>query len=673
MSGKIPFLKYTLAFLAGILLTSALPFEANLMALAIILVVLLLFIVWIRKYALPITAEAYSINTLLVLVICGWYYSTAYHKTLFNDYIPETGHYFGAVVEKNPTINNRVRYTVKLQGASKGDSTFALHEKIILFVSDSTTNELLLPGSQISFNARLFPINMNNNPGDFNYRQHMYRKGIRYQGYAHEKTYTFPTERHNVQTVALNLRSKLLKRYHDYGIDNDEFAVLAALTLGEKSYLSADIKHCFSASGAMHVLAVSGLHVGIIFMVISLLLKPMGNGKMARVGRVILIIGFLWGYAFVTGLSPSVLRACTMFSFISVGANLKRRTNIYNTLAVSAFVLMLFNPNIIGETGFQLSYAAVTSIVFFQPRIAGLLKIENSILKYLWELFAVSVAAQIGTFAISIFYFHQFPVYFWLSNYIVIPSAALLLYGAMLFFMFGFVPVFGQVIGFAMNLVVRIMNAGVQWVESLPGSVISNLWIDEITLVLLIILVFMVGWFLIKRQIGLMICLIGLLILIIGNMTVENIKSRNQTLIVFYNNYNDKLVSFIDGNTHYYFTTSDSLNANTLNLLENSSGFFKTTEAQRIAKGFSSNNLTFHGNAILFKYLSISINTQKDDLKTAAFHDIYWEPKKSHIDLKINDMISIKNLQNGKLNTIRKDKNTLTFQTQKDGSLLIFM
>ena len=178
----------------------------------------------------------------------------------------------------------------------------------------------------------------------------------------------------------------------------------------------------------MHVLAVSGLHVGIIFFILNFLLTPLNRNKRLLKIKLFLLVGALWFYAFLTGLSPSVMRSCTMFSFIVVGENLNKRTNIYNTLAASAFLLMLINPLIIFGAGFQLSYIAVISIVFFQPRLAALVAVKNRILKYVWDLFTVSVAVQIGTAPISIFYFHQFPVYFWLSNFIVIPGAALILY-----------------------------------------------------------------------------------------------------------------------------------------------------------------------------------------------------------------------------------------------------
>ena len=183
--------------------------------------------------------------------------------------------------------------------------------------------------------------------------------------------------------------------------------MLAALTLGYKDALTPELRESFSTTGAMHVLAVSGLHVGIIFVVLEFLLSFLNRWRFGKRLKPILIIVLLWSYAFITGLSPSVLRSSVMFSCMAFGGVLGRKSNTYNTIFVSAFFLLFFNADLLFDVGFQLSYSAVIAIVYFQPKIAGLLYVRNRFLRWAWDLAAVSLAAQIGTAPFAIFYFHQ--------------------------------------------------------------------------------------------------------------------------------------------------------------------------------------------------------------------------------------------------------------------------
>jgi competence protein ComEC len=222
-------------------------------------------------------------------------------------------------------------------------------------------------------------------------------------------------------------------------------------------------------------LAVSGLHVGIIYQIVAWVFL-LGNKRKAKNNWLFLVatIAVLWIYAFITGLSPSVLRAVTMFSVVVLAKVVARQSNIYNTLAVSAFILLLWNPYLLMQVGFQLSYIAVIGIVYLQPKFAQLWNVENRTGKFFWSMTCVSVAAQIATFPIGLLYFHQFPTYFWLSNFIVIPAATVILIGGIALLAFSWLDFIACLIGCGLKWFILVLNSLVFKIQEIPGALISG-------------------------------------------------------------------------------------------------------------------------------------------------------------------------------------------------------
>ena len=213
------------------------------------------------------------------------------------------------------------------------------------------------------------------------------------------------------------------------GVEGKQLKVASALLLGYRENLDKELVKSYASAGAMHVLAVSGLHVGILYLLLTRIFSFLKKVKKVKNGKfilTILIVSFLWFYAIMTGLSASVMRATTMFSFIVIGNELlNRKTSIYNTLAVSAIILMIINPFIVYQVGFQLSYVAVVGIVYLQPKLNRLFYSRYKLVRGVWAITCVSLAAQIATFPLSLHYFHQFSTYFFISNLIVIPASSL--------------------------------------------------------------------------------------------------------------------------------------------------------------------------------------------------------------------------------------------------------
>lgn len=315
------------------------------------------------------------------------------------------------------------------------------------------------------------------NPGEFDFANYLVYNNIFHQQFVGDNFVKLAESAPN-RLKALSIQSRqFCKERLVAHIDNAEVrSVMLAIVLGIKNELDNELQGAFSASGAMHVLAVSGLHVGIIYAIVLLLFKQTKVDQ--RKGRwwiASISIIILWCYAFLTGLSPSVLRAVTMFSFIALAKAMGRNGNIYNTLAASAFILLWYNPYLIMSVGFQLSYLAVFGIVYLQPKFYQLFTIHNYLLDKVWAITCVSLAAQIATAPLSMLYFHQFPTYFLISNLFIIPAAFVMLIMGLLMLLFSSIPLVGEGLGWLIEFFVQIVNTLVFFVRDLPGSTLEGI------------------------------------------------------------------------------------------------------------------------------------------------------------------------------------------------------
>lgn len=389
----------------------------------------------------------------------------------------------------------------------------------------------------------------NNNPEGFNYPQYLQRQGIAATAYVPNGKWKTAgrNDRFSIMDLAERCQQYLLSIYKKYDIYKDNFGVLAALTLGYKESLSPDIRQSFSATGAMHILAVSGLHTGIIFVVLNWIFSLLiGRFKQLQGLQTILIITCLWSYAFITGLSPSVLRATIMFSFVRIGMSLKRSSQIYNTIAVSAFLLLLHNPYLLFNVGFQLSYSAVIAIIMFQPPMARLLYIKNKPLRWLWDLLCVSIAAQIGTAPWTLHYFHQFSNYFLLTNILAIPMASIIIYTAVTLLVVSPVEILGKIIAGLLNAELTFLNTGIRFIEKLPYAT-SEIWISSLQIALLFGgITLITAYFYRKKAAFLISALSCILLFFISSLYRQCENFTTNRLIVYADNRSDIIQS-----THY--------------------------------------------------------------------------------------------------------------------------
>ena len=275
---------------------------------------------------------------------------------------------------------------------------------------------------------------------------------------------------------AASVRDHINFKLKRFNLESDSKAVFNALLLGQRQELSEDLKADYINAGVIHILAVSGLHVGIIMLLLQVILKPLGNFRRSRIVRTGIILLAIWCFAFITGFSPSVLRAATMFTFIQIGLLLNQRQAGINALITSAFILLLIKPQLIYEVGFQLSYSAVFFIMWLYPKFNTLWEPQNKLVKYYWQLILVSIAAQLGVLPLSLFYFHQFPGVFLIANLVVLPAIGILLiYGILIILLISLnaLPLF---LASGFDLLLSIMNRFISALADLDLLLFKNIY-----------------------------------------------------------------------------------------------------------------------------------------------------------------------------------------------------
>ena len=298
--------------------------------------------------------------------------------------------------------------------------------KLIAYFKKDTLIHDITYGDELLIKSSINSISGPKNPDQFDYRNYMYLNGFYSQTYLTPSDWKLYKEQQGFSLFkyAYLAQDWCYNQLARNGLKGEQLKVAAALLLGKRNELEPNQIRAYASAGAMHVLAVSGLHVGILFFILKFSFGFLKRLKRWKWLYLIIILSFLWFYAMLTGFSASVLRASTMFSFILIGEEvINRKVSIYNMLAISAIILIVVDPFIVFSVGFQLSYLAVIGIVYFQPKIYRLFYVKNWLLDQAWKITAVSLAAQLATFPLGVYYFHQFPVYFFVSNLLVIKTA----------------------------------------------------------------------------------------------------------------------------------------------------------------------------------------------------------------------------------------------------------
>jgi competence protein ComEC len=396
--------------------------------------------------------------------------------------------YIGTVDDMPKPGDKSLRARLRLEAMKVGGDWRPVSGNVMAFFKKDSTVFDLAYGERLAFQARMNPLQSSANKGAFDYSRYLHFQNIHHQTYLSKDEWAKLGEARGnpVLRVSHAAREMAVETLRKHLKTDNEFAVGAALVVGYKDEITEDVRLAYASTGAMHVLAVSGLHVGIIYMIISFLFDKIKSRWKWWLGlRLLGSLVVIWGFALVTGASPSVLRAATMFSFVIVGDAFAREKNIYNTLAAAAFFTLAVNPYLLFSPGFQLSYLAVLGIVFFQPVIEKSWYVENRVGAGIWSLISVSLGAQLTTLPVSLYYFHQFPTYFWLSGLVVVPAAPLVLGGGLLLFLAEamWAPL-AVVLGWLLNALIWLVNAAIFIIQKFPYHLIEGIHITVVEMLM---------------------------------------------------------------------------------------------------------------------------------------------------------------------------------------------
>lgn len=425
-------IKLTLSLISGIVFAFYFDVPVTItIAVVVVLLVCLLVVLIIEKGHL-VKSLVFGVLTFLVFFSIGMstyqFHDQKRFKTHYSQYIDPTQ-------TATKTITFRIREVLK-PGVNY-DKYFVnmlqvdkqpLSGKILLNVQKDSGSNLFNVDDVYTSISSLKDLNSPLNPNQFDYKKYLQKQYVHHQIFSdRQHLLKIPSDTHTLFGYAANLRRTINSKLRLKNFKPDELALINALLLGQRQDISPEIYDSYTKAGAIHILAISGLHIGIILILLNSLFKPLEYFRHGRLIKTLVLVIVLWSFAVVAGLSASVTRAVMMFSVVAIGINLKRPSNIYNTLVSSMFFLLLFRPLLLFDVGFQMSYLAVMAIVSIQPLLDKLWQPNFKPIKKLWQILTVTLAAQIGVVPISLYYFHQFPGLFFLSNLVIIPFLGVVL------------------------------------------------------------------------------------------------------------------------------------------------------------------------------------------------------------------------------------------------------
>ncbi len=543
---KYPFVRIVVSFMAGILLADIWDISNSVFFIS---GSLLIFVIILAKTVLR--KKFFSLNPLigftflLLVLFLGMLRTTLYKREYSRDcFIEKTTSYTGTVLSSPEFTGKNYKASLSIDEVNNGDSWRHCKGKVLIYASNPVSygDRLIisLPPSVIPGPA---------NPLEFDYRRYMLHRNIRFRQFLSPEDYTvFETSTlSNIQKWGNIVRETGIETLNSTITEPNANSIAKALLLGVRSNIDNELQDAYAHAGVIHVLAISGLHLGIIY---GLLLVLFGRFK-KKLWFVGLTIFVLWSYAIVAGLPSSVARAALMFSVISIGGYFYKTPNIFNTLALSAFILLFINPFQLYTVGFQLSYLAVLGIVILYPVINGFFVTKYKILERVWSLTSVGIAAQVFTFPLVIYYFHNFPLLFFVSNLLIIPLATIVLIGGLILLLIvqmGLVTL-GYFLGVILQSIIWIMNKSVSFIENIPGSFISDIFLEEYQVIFLFVILIAVLSFYFLKKIKWMGIAFLVWVLLFTSFAINPLNHQDQRTIVFYRISGVSVIDFFE-NSH---------------------------------------------------------------------------------------------------------------------------
>ena len=432
----------------------------------------------------------------------------------------------------------------------------SVNGKLLIYFSKNDSANIPRYGDKIMISGSLQRIKNSGNPGAFDYGRYMAFQQTFHQVFLRKEDYVLLKEHSENPLYAFIFfaRDKVIKTLQQYVKGNKKVTGIAeALLIGYKEDLDKDVVQAYSNTGVVHIIAISGMHLGLIYVVLVWLFSRLPFIKRSAILKVLLILSCLWLFSLITGASASVLRSAVMFTCVVIGKNWFKQASIYNSLAASAFLLLCYDPYLLWDVGFQLSYYAVGGIVWLQKPFANLLYFNNKYIMQLWEMCALTLAAQVLTFPICIYYFHQLPATFLFTNLICVPLSTVILFAEIGLIILSPVPLLAGFAGKFIYVLTWLMNLIIDFFDKLPYSLADKIYATPFTTFLLYVVVISLSIGLIKKNKNYLKAALASLLFFISVWSYGKITLLQQKKIIIYNVSRHTAIDFVAGNRYFFY------------------------------------------------------------------------------------------------------------------------
>jgi competence protein ComEC len=561
---KAPFIRLLIPLITGIVLQWYLQIP-----LQVIVTVFICFGISFLLFLLLPIALRFKIQPLQGLIIqllfialgawLTWQKDVRHHNNWYGNYYKDSSYLVVRIDEPLVEKNKSFKADGYVETVVQEGKAIAAEGKLLLYFSKDSIKTDLAYGDRIIINKNLQPIKNSGNPGAFNYQRYAAFQGIFHNVFLKNKDWVLlkGSSKNAFKQIIYSAREYVLGVLQkSITTGKDELGIAEALLIGYTNDLDKDLVQAYSNTGVVHIIAISGMHLALIYVLLVWVFGKIPLINKSKLLQLVLILSCLWLFSILTGASPSVLRAAVMFSFIAVGKTWFKQGSIYNSLAASAFVLLCYNPYYLWAVGFQLSYLAVLGIVIFQKPMYKCFYIKNKWVDKTWQLISVSTAAQLLTFPVCIYYFHQFPNLFLISNLIAVPLSAIILYTEIALITFSWIPFVGNWLGKLVTGLVWVMNKIIRWINDLSFA----LW-DKIpatvfsTWLLYAIVIFCSAWLIQKNKKYFQLAMFCLFVFVLLHTFYAWQLEKQQKLIV-YNVPRYQAIDFVNGRRYQFIGDS---------------------------------------------------------------------------------------------------------------------
>jgi competence protein ComEC len=556
LNKEVPFLRIAVPLCLGII--SGVSFApGNMFFIASGTLILILFCISLF-FNRQLTNHFFGFSLMLALFLCGLFLYTL-EKTRLSVLDSTESLFYGRLDDYPEEKENSWRMIFRMEESILSGRKEKVNGSLLIYCRKGEDLPSFTPGDRLVIRCTPQEIASRGNPHEFDYRLYMENNGIKYFSFIDNGDIIFhssPDFRKPAHR-ALIVRQRIISMFRERGIEGDRLALVAAITLGQKSLLDPEQKQHFIKAGVMHIMAVSGLHAVILSMFIFRILFFL-KGRF-NIIRIIVTIVTLWIFAFITGLTPSVLRAAIMYSFLQAGNAMKRPVNGINSVLASAFVLIIAKPSVIFDAGFQLSYAAVIYIILFYRQLYLKIQFSRRIPDLVWQSAAVTIIAQAGTLPLTVMLFNRFPTWFIISNIIIVPLSSIVVILGFMFPMTYPLAFLSRLIAWLLDFTTGLTEHLTEIASELPFSSIENIGITGIECVFLTIAVFLFTKYLLDRKsISVLYPLVAIL-LFSSAVTAKEISAGKSAELIVFNSINAATTGIRNGKD--LIIISDSLPA----------------------------------------------------------------------------------------------------------------